>query len=262
MQKQFHIVYDWKKFQNEKAGNVTRNVEVNRKIFYNERGRHMSSIFEEEVREKKQQRHLYKAKTNGRRKSGSMLPMDFMSKAQQKEYTKAGEIVVTNLWDQIITVEQYEALTDEKKKAAMEHWRKIHTTAAIRKAFKWNSNKTYKEFDRLGIEKAVRKPRTATGIQKAPAAKKEKPAAKINDQLLAFDDYEPEANKPLSIAKEERIEQVEARMIPAANTGSTLFFDDTISAEEAITKLMKYAAFLEGESHKFRLRLEITEIKK
>lgn len=220
----------------------------------------MSSIFEEEVREKKQQRHLYRAKTNGRRKSGSMLPIDYMTKAQQKEYTKAGEIVLSSIWDEIITLDQYNELTDEKKKQALEHWRNVHTTAAIRKKFKWNSNKTYKEFDRLGIEKAIRKPRTATGVQKAPAAKKEKPAANIN---LSFDDhYEPESLRPLEIKEVKQVEEVTARMIPAANTGSTLFFDDTISAEEAITKLMKYAAFLEGESHKFRLRLEITEIKK
>jgi hypothetical protein len=219
----------------------------------------MSSIFEEEVREKKQQRHLYRAKTNGRRKSGSMLPIDYMTKAQQKEYMKAGEIVLSSIWDEIITLDQYNELTDEKKKQALEHWRNVHTTAAIRKKFGWNSNKTYREFDRLGIEKAIRKPRTATGVQKAPAAQKEKPAAKINEQFFNKQ-YEPAKIEQLEL--ETDIEQVEARMIPAANTGSTLFFDDTISAEEAITKLMKYAAFLEGESHKFRLRLEITEIKK
>jgi len=217
----------------------------------------MRSIFEEELREKKQQRHALRAKTSGKRKkAGSMLPIDFMSKAQQKEYTKAGEIMITNLWDEIITLEQYNELSDEKKKNALEHWRKVHSTAAIRKKFGWNSNKTYKEFERLGIQvqKRVHKnPRKGT----TTAAQTQKPAANIKEEA---------ALQKIQQQIEQREEAattgaIVGTWLPQQESGSTFYLDDTLKSEEAITKLMKYAAFLEGEKNKFRLRVEIKEVK-
>src|SRR4051812_41274516 len=132
----------------------------------------MENIFDLEVKEKKAQKNLYRAKTNGRRKSGHMLPMDFMSAEEKKEYTKAGEITVTSLWDQILTGTQYKELTDDKKKQAMEHWRKIHTTKAIKEKLGINDYNLYKEFEKLGIQVEKRKPRgTSERFQKKESRK-------------------------------------------------------------------------------------------
>ena len=202
------------------------------------------SIFDIEVKEKKAQASQLRSKTNGRRNRRSMLPVDFMTKTQLKEYTKGGEIMVSNLWDNLITLEQYEALSDEKKKFAMEHWRKVHSVAAIKNALKMNDYKVYKEFDRLGVQYEKRtqtKKRTAKALtqEQQPAA-----AAIIETEEI----QQPAAAQTVQI-------------LPAAYSGSTFFFDDISNAEEIVSKLFKYAAFLEGEKNKFRLRLEITEVK-
>ena len=217
----------------------------------------MQNIFEIEVKEKKQQKHALAAKSNGRRKSNFMLPTDYMDKAQRDEYMKAGEIVTTNLWDQILTKTQYNELSDEKKKFAMEHWYKRYKTAEIKNALGYSDYQLYKEWNRIGVEYEKRPNRTRKA--KVTAAKKDKPAANI-------DHFEPEGNKPLDIKEiEEKIEQKQqattVTVMPAANSGSVLYMDDTLDSEAAITKLMKYAAFLEGESNKFRLRIEISEVK-
>lgn len=208
-----------------------------------------TSIFDLEVKEKKAQASQLRAKTNGRRNRKSMLPSDFMTKAQLKEYIKGGEIVVTNLWDNLITLEQYEALSDEKKKQALEHWRKVHSVAKIKEALKMNDYKIYKEFDRLGVfyeKRTQTKKRTATVKEPKPAAVAIQP--------------EPAAIEPAAETTQPAAAQA-LQILPAMQSGSTFFLDDIYTAEEAINKLMKYAAFLEGETNKFRIRFEIAEVK-
>ena len=213
----------------------------------------MESIFDLEVKDKKAINKSYRAKTNGRRKSGHMLPMDFMSTSEKKEYTKGGEVTVTNLWDQILTLTQYQELSDEKKKHAMEHWRKVHNTAAIKKAFGWADATIYNEFKRIGVEVRQLKPRTAkanTTGKKTP----EKKAQQIESKPQQAADL-PEI-LPEILQAPQLVQQPQQ-----AVEGSCFYVNETFDAEAAISKLMKIAAFLEGEQHNFKIRLEVTELK-
>lgn len=211
----------------------------------------MEGIFEAEVKEKKQQRHALRAKSNGRRSSGHMFPTDFMSKEQREEYTKAGEVMLSNVWDEILGKMQFEELSDEKKKTALEHWYKMHGTGKIKAKLDLTDYQIYRLFDKLDVEytKRTRKAKPVTAQKEKPKAK-EKPEIK-EQQSLALQEVE---------VKEEVAAQA-FNILPAKNTGSTFYLDDTLDPEDAIGKLMKYAAFLEGEKNKFRLRIEITEIK-
>lgn len=303
------------------AGILTQSVELFNKIFYNisKAGEDpMENIFDLEVREKRAQKNQYRAKTNGRRKSGHMFPTDYMSADEKKEYTKAGEITVTSLWDQILTGTQYNELTQEKKKQAMEHWRKIHTTKAIKEKLGWNDYHLYKEFEKLGIEVEKRKPRgTSERFQKKEAKAGRKgsvaiAAAPQKQSLLEFADeaamdrfYDPEVNAdqfydPLSAYKRHELQpdprwekevkalagamaeahttpkdeaqlllhemqamirSFEEKQLQEASEGTSFSLNETLDALEAAAKLMKYAAFLEDEKHKFKIRLEIIEVK-
>jgi hypothetical protein len=270
----------------------------------------MESIFDLEVKEKKAQKDLYRAKTNGRRKSGHMLPIDFMSAEERKEYTKAGEITVTSLWDQILSRSQYDELTEEKKKQALTHWRKIHTTKAIKEKLGWNDYHLYKEFEKLGIEVEKRAPRGTSARHKAKMEKQGKgksvaiTAAAPKMSLLEFADTE-ENNQPydpfsaLDRQPDQRfqneIQALAAKMADATTTkedkmelliyefenmignvqeklsrfqaaaekpqGALFALNETLDAATLATKLMKYASFLEDEPHKFKIRLEIEELK-
>ena len=209
----------------------------------------MESIFDLEVRDKKAISKSQRAKTNGRRKSGHMLPMDFMTTSEKKEYSKGGEITVTNLWDQILTLSQYQELSDEKKKMAMEHWRKVHSANAIRKTFGWAQATLYAEFKRIGVEVRKIKPRAAkvnTTGTKTPAIK----APQIEPLP------QPAADLPEIV----QLPQI-VQMNLETPQGSCFYVNELFSAEEAIGKLMKIASFLEGEKHNFKIRLEVQEIK-
>jgi hypothetical protein len=167
---------------------------------------------------------------------------------------------VSNWWDKILTASQYNELTDEKKKYALEHWRKIHSMSEIKKALGWTDYASYKEFDRLGIEvqKRERKQAKSTIKKEKPAPKK--PAAKKQAALNIDPAKDPSKNEVIQAAKE--VAEAALEILPARNSGATFYLDDTFTPEEAISKLMKYAAFLEGEPHKVKIRLEITEVKK
>jgi hypothetical protein len=267
----------------------------------------MESIFDLEVKEKKAQKDLYRAKTNGRRKSGHMLPIDFMSAEERKEYTKAGEITVTSLWDQILSRSQYDELTEEKKKQALTHWRKIHTTKAIKEKLGWNDYHLYKEFEKLGIEVEKRAPRGTSARHKAKMEKKETgksvaiAAAAPKMSLLEFADVEDQPYDPFSTDRtpdprfQNEIQALAAKMADVHTTkedkmelliyefenmissvqeklsrfqaaaekpqGALFALNETLDAATLATKLMKYASFLEDEPHKFKIRLEIEELK-
>jgi hypothetical protein len=297
------------------AGILTQSVELLSKIFYNssKAGEDpMENIFDLEVKEKKAQKNLYRAKTNGRRKSGHMFPTDFMSADEKKEYTKAGEVIVTSLWDQILTGAQYNELTDEKKKQALQHWRKIHTTKAIKEKLGWNDYHLYKEFEKLGIEVEKRAARgTSERFQKKEQKAGRKASVAIAAQkqsLLEFADeeamdkfYDPEVSAdqfydPFSALKkadprwEKEVKALAGKMAEVHTTpkdeaqlllhemqamirsfeekqkleaaeGTSFSLNEILDATEAAAKLMKYAAFLEDEKHKFKIRLEIIEVK-
>lgn len=190
----------------------------------------MTNLFNQEIKEKKMIASSSRHKTNGRRSKSHMFPIDFMSNKQRKEYIKGGNIVVSNLYDEILTLEKYQKLSDEQKKVAMEHWRKIYNTAAIKKTFNWNDYYIYKEFERIGISVQKRAPKRAI--------KKE---AIIN---------KPISEKPVSI-----------NALPNTGSGASFFLDDECDSGEIVNRIMKYAAFLEGETSKFRIHLEIEEIR-
>ena len=211
----------------------------------------MHSIFESEVKEKNQQRHALRAKTNGRRSSGHMFATDFMTKEQRAEYTKAGEVMLSNIWDEILGRAQFDELSDEKKKTALEHWYKMHGTGKIKKKLGFSDYQLYRLYEKLGVEYTKRP--NVKRKAKATAAPKEKPAAKKVEQQQALALHEVET--------EEKPAAESFTILPPKNSGSTFYLDDILQSEEAIGKLMKYAAFLEGEANKFRLRIEITEVK-
>ena len=221
----------------------------------------MESYFDQEIQEKKLIARSARAKTNGRRKNRSMFPADLLKGKAKKEYTKGGEIKLSNLWDQLITKEEYLELSDEQKKNAMEHWRTKFTTGLIKKALGWNDYNLYKEFDRVGVQVAKRPARKGKAVEEvkkkaAAAAKKAEDEAAVNLNKAAT------LLKQIEQDKEQAAQPViQAQILPAAQTGISLYLNDEYTPEEAINKLMKYAAFLEGETNKIKIRLEICEVK-
>lgn len=193
----------------------------------------MLEVYDEDIKEKKLIVRSSKKKSSSKKSKRHMFPIDFMDNRQKKEYIKGGNVVVSNLYDELLTLEEYQKLPDEQKKAAMEHWRKSLNTATIKRTFKWNDYKIYKEFNRLGI--AVK-----TINRKKNNARKN---AVINAK---------QSNDETAVA---------VKTLPAFKSGLSFFLYEECDSEELVSKMMKYATFLEGEKNKFRIRMEIEEVK-
>ena len=215
----------------------------------------MESFFDQEIQEKKLIAQSAKARRGSRRSNRRMFPADFLKGKEKKEYIQGGEIKLTNVWDQIITKEEYMELSEEQKRNAMEHWRKKYTTAIIKNAFGWNDYSMYKEFERVGVHVEKRAPRKGKAVEEAKkkataAAKKEKDPSGSLELMAAA---------PVKAAEAQP--EIQAQILPAVQPGISLYLNDEYTPEEAINKLMKYAAFLEGETNKIKIRLEICEVK-
>jgi hypothetical protein len=184
---------------------------------------------------------------------------------------------VTSLWDQILSRSQYDELSEEKKRQAMEHWRKVHSVKAIKETLGFNDYNIYKEFDRLGVTVEKRAPRGSSERHKKKqerAGKAVAIAAAPKMSLLEFAEVaeaQPEEEKKLSDPILTAIKDLAAAMAaqhsePAPQPqdppqGALFALNETMDAAQLATKLMKYASFLEDEPHKFKIRLEISEMK-
>lgn len=163
--------------------------------------------------------------------------------------------MLSNVWDEILGRTQFNELSDDKKKTALEHWYKMHGTGKIKDKLGFSDYQLYTLYDKLGVsyQKRVRKPNKQKSAAVKATPKPEVKQPEVKQQLLAFEEVE---------VKEVVAPDTFNRIMPIQNSGSTFYLDDILDSEEAISKLMKYAAFLEGEDNKFRLRVEISEIKK
>jgi hypothetical protein len=224
----------------------------------------MENLFDSEVHQKKGWIKNLRHKTNGRRSSKAMFSFDYMTPEDRREYMKAGEIKMSNIYDKILSKEEFEQLPDERKKAALTHWRIKFTNKDIKDAMDWNDYHLYKSFDKYGVAYEKRS-RNNKGKKKEPKNKETKsPSIQSKESeysLKTLNDFHQEEILKAAQDLQKMQQNSGVTVLPANNSGTTFSIDDEIYAQDAVNKLMKFASFLEDEDHKVKIRLEISEVK-
>lgn len=198
-------------------------------------------VFFEDLREKKKAASGVHSKTGKNGYTGTIrFPSDLMSRKEKYNYRKAGKVMTTNLFDEILTVEEFEALETYEKKNRLAYWRTQFQNKEILKQMGISNKKYYDIVQELELPKAPRvndgKPRKPRKAAVKTAAVAEVPAA------------------PAALTPEPQ-EPVQEIIIDGLN----LVYNGTFSAEQLQKSLSKFIALLEGETDQFFIELKLMQ---
>lgn len=198
-------------------------------------------LFYEDVRDKKKTASGVHHKTGKKGYVGKMLfPSDIMSRKDKYNHRKAGKIVTSNLYREILTIDQFRKLETEEQKNMMLYWRNEYTNGEIKKAMGIANSPYYKLVAELGLPKAPRgavkgRPRTAKTKIVATAPKQE--AAPV---------VAPPA------APETPVQEIMVN-------GIYLVYNGVFSPEMIQNQILKFGSMLDGETDDFYIELKLMQ---
>lgn len=199
--------------------------------------------FLEDVREKKKAALGVHSKTGKNGYTGKILfPTDFMSRKEKYNHRKAGKIMTSNIFDQILTVNEFENLETYEKKNRLAYWRNKFSNKEIMGAM-GISNKRY--YDIVGELELPKAPRSEAQIRKPN--RKAKAVAAIGAPQ--------QPNFGLQSELELEPSQVQEIMV----NGLHLVYNGTYGSEQILKQLLKFGALLEGEENQFYVEIKMVE---
>lgn len=208
-------------------------------MFYSE----AEKAFYEDVREKKKTASGVHGKTGKKGYVGKMLfPTDIMSRKDKYNHRKAGKVVTTNLYEKILTIDEFDELEDFEKRNRLQYWRNEYTTIEIKKGLGIGAARYYEIIEKLGLPKAPR------GRQKARTAKVK--AIAIERGIEAAE--ATEAPKAVEAAPIKPIQEIMVN-------GIHLIYNGTFSPAHIQNQLLKFASILDGENDEFYIELKLVQ---
>ncbi|MBT2728365.1 hypothetical protein J7E63_15650 [Bacillus sp. ISL-75] len=203
---------------------------------YNEAER----LFLEEVREKKKTASGVHHKTGKRGYVGKMLfPSDIMSRKEKYNHRKAGKVVTTNLYEEILPVDEFKKLDEFEQRNRLAYLRTKHQNTAIMKEMGMNNANYYQLVAELGLTTQ----RKNTAKRKATAKK-----AIAIEALPA----------PTPIETATPIE-APAPIQELIIDGLHLVYNGTFSPDQIVKQMLKFAALLEDEDDDFHIELKLLQ---
>lgn len=215
-------------------------------------------IFDLEVREKKNQAYLNKARTGSkggsRSRKGMNTPYDYMNKKERNNLN--GEVEVFNMYTSILPIKEFELKDEETQKELLTKWREIHDNIHIRTQMGLNNAYYYELVKKLGIPK---KP-----VQHKPRKAK---AKKVKDKAIAIESAVAEMftsafpESDLTLAPETYVYATPAPAVVVESTnGLNLQYNGEYTAEQLVKLFMKLQLITEGEENKFKLSINLVEL--
>lgn len=200
-------------------------------------------FFQSEIIEKKKHLQSQRAKT-GRGASRSrrigIMPTDRMSKRELKEYTKAGEVVISFMYDALIPKEEFDNKPLEEQVKIMKRWRELYTNAEIMKGLGIaGSNTLYKMLNKLDLP-----PKSRGGYRKRNSKPKDKKPKEVA----------VESPQAVVVSQTDAVQKL-------ISNGLHLEYNGKYDAEQLEKIFTKLQLIVSGDDAKYRLSLLITESK-
>jgi hypothetical protein len=208
---------------------------------YQFRGSEAEQAFYSDIREKKKAASGVHSKTGKNGYVGKMrFPSDIMSRKEKYNYRKASKVMTTNMYDEILTRESFEALDNHEKKNHMQYWRTKYKIKEIQQAMGISNKVFYDIIEALdlpkGMRKKTREPRKAKVAVAAVTPKKE---AAQEEAAVAV--------------KEEPVVQ------EILVDGLHLVFNGTFESEHIIKRLNKFITLLDDETDDYYIELKLMQ---
>jgi hypothetical protein len=218
-------------------------------------------LFLEEQRDKQQERQNLRAKSGrGGSRSGtkkSIMPFESMSKAEQKQYTQAGEMRVFRM---IMPIEQFKEFDKPKRKEYLEEL--LKTTSKQELARVWG-NTAYHYLEQAGLHqpqksgepRMTKKKRTALLLEQEReqiAASKEKLENDVIEAFTAAEDAQTIAKEAQRAAKSLRneLDVSKQSFIQSLDATKKYFMQQQEHIKAELLKEMQHAVNIICEDHK------------
>jgi hypothetical protein len=203
-------------------------------------------LFHEEVREKKRTASGVHSKTGKNGYVGKMrFPSDIMNRKDKIKYRKAGKVVTTNMYDNILTIEEFEQLEIHEQRNRLQYWRTEKQGKDIMRGLKISSKRYYDLVASLDLPKAPR------GKQK----RKAKSIAKGSDSAKT----QSNTNTPAVKESVPEVDQVQPQVQQILVDGLNLVFQGTFSAEQIQKQLTKFSLILEEDSEEYYFEFRLVQ---
>jgi len=211
-------------------------------------------LFLSEIREKKKTASGVHHKTGKNGYVGNMrFPSDILSRKEKKIYKGTSKVTVSNMYQEILTIEEFEKLETYEQRNMLSYWRNTYSNKEITdKMGIWNA-RYYKIVADLELPKARR---VNTAPRKATAKKvvKKEPAIQsaIQSSLVMFEENAPPEAPPAPVAAPPVVQEIIVE-------GLHLSFIGTYNAEKIQKQLSKFDLLLEGEEDDFYIEMKIMQ---
>ena len=136
----------------------------------------INEIWQDDIKEKKQNAIFHKARTGSKGSSGSRkgmrTPYDYMSASEKRKLN--GKVEVKNMFDLLLSKEEFTTYPEEKQTEIMTHWRTKYSNAQIMDSLEIHSPGQFNTLiEKLKVPKKNTWKRTPrTGTKKEAAAQK------------------------------------------------------------------------------------------
>lgn len=197
-------------------------------------------LFFSEIREKKKETRSIKEALKHKRsgKNSILFPSDFMSRKEKLKHTKAGKVMTTNLFDEILTIEKFEELETHEKKNRLQYWRTKYPNKDILTAMKISNKRFYDLVSELDLPKMPRGKHKEGHKAKGGSVKGTRTA-----KLAIQSDLELETPSVQEIIV----------------SGLNLAYNGTYSSDQIIKQLLKFGGLLEGEEDQYYIELKLMQ---
>jgi hypothetical protein len=195
-------------------------------------------LFYNDVREKKKAANGVHYKTGLKGFVGKMrFPSDIMSRKDKYNYRKAGRVMTTNMYDEILTIDEFDQLETHEKKNRMAYWRNERSNKEILKGMGISNKKYYDIVAELDLPKAPRAPRSTNKSEKAKS----------------------NTNTPSRVEKQQERTPEAAEVQEILVDGLHLVYHGTKQPEEIQRQLKKFIALLEEETDEYYFELKLMQ---
>lgn len=201
------------------------------------------SLFDQEVREKKREVSNQRSRTGSRggssSRKGVRTPSDYMTKKEISNLSS--EVSVKNLFDLLLSKQEFEAYPEPKQKEILTRWREIYPNSKIMESLEIKAQGTFNSLlERLDV------PKKRSWSRKGKAAPKKGDTMAKSAELLAADPVpDPELVK----------------MDITILDGLDLKYNGCYNSDQLGKILTKLQLLIDGEENEFAVSISLQEKK-
>lgn len=198
--------------------------------------------FHDEIREKKRAASGVHYKTGRNGYVGKMLfPSDILSRKEKMEYRRSSKVMISNMYDEILPINEFEDLGQQDKKHMLHYWRTHKTQKEILDGLGISNGRYYAIVNELELPVA---PRTGKRNTEKRVASLQITQEKAPIQVV-------EVTEPIVAAEKAKEE--------AADDGLNITYKGTFAANEIIEKLSRFELLLDGNPDEFYVELRLKQ---